>query len=336
MGQVSRITLSDIKVSMEALGHKIYSRPVYVDPLSTYNELPEYLSNQEIFPSENIEWSCIIQHLPIDFLTAQSFTKSAAIPFVNNQLIKTSKYNSKFKTLNYFNNILVTSDAQKNLLLKSDISSKIIVYNESMTASSSYLDNEIKNKQFDLGLSDDSYVFCFIGSYSSNQQILRKLIISFLIAFRGESNKKLFLLLKGTNKDKEEIDRFYNEMRKKLKLFGVSPILFSFCSLSLPEAIAAINSSSCYLSINDDISHNIYEKYAKSTNKQTITKHSLEINQLPISDVGDMYDIEDIIGSINSMSLSQKLKSIITESAITNKNRTNNKSIGETICSILR
>ena len=333
MGQLSRISLHCIKEKLSYKNHKVYSRPVYVDQGSVDNKIPKYLSDDEFFPSEEIKWDAIIQHLPMEFLTSQQFTQNIAIPILNNQLSRTSLYNENFKTLNHFDHILVDSDNQKNFLLKSGISTKINVYNEEIK--SDYLDNSFKNKQFDLGVLDNGFVFSFIGSYDANIQIIQKLIVSFLTAFRGEPDKVLFLLLKGTSKDREKLQQFYDNTKQQLNIINSDPILFSFGSLGLPEAVAALNTSFCYLSINNDISHTMYEKYMLSLSKMVISKYSLDITQTPVLGMNKFYDIEDIVGSINTMSLIQKLKSSITENK-NSKNKFNNKSLGETLCDILQ
>lgn len=333
IGQNSRISLHRIKEKLSYHNYKTYSRPVYIDPQSSDNQIPSYLSDDEVFPDSPIEWRGIIQYLPVEFLSAQSFTKNIAIPIFNNQLLKSSLNNPSFKTLNLFDHILVDNDNNKTLLIKSGITTKIHVYNQEIQAN--YFGDELSGKQFDLGVLNENTIFSFIGSYEANEQVVHKLIIAFLVAFRGASDKTLFLLLKGNSKDKQKIEAFYKQTKDQLRLIEADPVLFSFSSLGLQEAIAALNTCSCYLSINNDVSCTMYEKYAQSLSKIIINKQSLEISQTPILSIGNLYDIEDIVGSINTSSLINKLQSITTDTAKT-KNKSNNKSISEILCDILQ
>ena len=333
MGQTSRILLHSIKEKCSYNNHKVYSRPLYIDFGSVDEKMPEYIKKDETFPSDSTNWSGIIQHMPVEFLSSQSFTKNIAIPILNNQLAKTSLNNNNFRKLNLFDHVLVENDNQKNFLLKSGITTKISVYNEEIKTD--YIDHNLRNKQFDLGSLNNNFVFAFIGSYSSNQNIIHKLIVSFLVAFRSEPKNTLFFLLKGTSEDKEELMKFYNETKQKLNILDINPVIFSFGSLQLQESIACINTCSCYLSINDDVAYNMYEKYAQSINKPIISKYNLEVTHTPGLGVGYFYDIEDVIGSINTMSLTYKLKSIQSDNKIL-KNKSNNKSVGEIICNILQ
>lgn len=333
MGQYSRMNLRSIISGLPAKKSSVYSRPIYIDFSSIDQNVPEDISNAEIFPKDNIQWSGIIQNLPIEFLTVQKFTKNIAIPILNNKLEKSSLNNIHFYKLNSFDHILLDSENNKNLLLKSGITTKISIYNEDFKTE--YLDTEIINKQFDLGIINEKFVFSFIGSYISNVQIIHKIIIAFLIAFRSDADNMLFFLLKGTAKDKEELIAFYEQTKKQLNIIGEDKVVFSFGSLTITEALAAINTCSCYLSLNDDISLTIYEKYCNSVSKPIISKHSLEsISSIPLS-IGEFYDLDDLIGSVVTMSLSEKLKNIKQHQSL-KKNKSNNKTLTETICNILQ
>lgn len=332
MGQTSRILLHSIKEKLYYRNHSVYSRPVYIDTTTIDRRIPKYIEQNEIFPNNPINWSAIIQNLPVEFLAVQNFTKNIAIPILNNQLVKTSLNNSCFKKLNLFDAVIVENDNQKNLLLKSGLNTKILVCNEKIT--DGLIDDNIKNKQFDLGVLNNNFIFSFIGSYRANKNIIEKLIMAFLVSFRAETDNTLFLLLRGTSEEQKELADFYNQIKQKLNIINMDPVVFSFGSLELNECIAAINTCSCFLSINNDIQYAIYEKYAQSLDKKVVSKYSLDIVNTPALGVGLLYDIEDVIGSIGTMSLVEKLKSIKLNN-ITKNNSNNHKSIGEIICNIL-
>jgi hypothetical protein len=278
-----------------------------------------------------------MQHAPIEYLAIQKYAKNIAIPILNNRVSKMPN-NQNYHKLNLFDAILVESEHHKNLLIKSNISSPIAVFDESL--SDKNISTHI-NKTYNLGeKNSNTFVFGFIGPYKQNVSIIQKIITSFLMAFRSSADVALVMSCRGTEEDKKELDSYYNNLKKKLSIIDYNRIIFIFNSLDTECVIASLNSFNCLLSINDDYSQYLYEKYMTSKAGDIINRHNLENIQIPPTIINESYDIDDTLISISTMDLCQKMKDIQNQQHSSNKHhkikKNNNKNLGETICHILR
>jgi hypothetical protein len=335
IGQASKTYLRSIHSVLVNRGLSFIGRPLFSDPGSIDENNTLFLDKIEKVPN-TLELNAIIQHAPVEYLAVQKYTKNIAIPIIDNKLFKTP-YNQNYQKLNSFDNILVENDHQKTLLIKSNIICPIIVFDEYLQ------DKDISdhtNKKYNLGPKvNDSFIFGFIGYYRQNISIIQKIITSFLVSFRSSDDTVLLICCKGTEQDRQELDSYYQNTKNKLNIIDHNNIIFVFNQLNIESAIASLNTFNCFLSLNDDYSQNLYDKYAISNNISVITKHSLETAQIPSTFADESCDIEDTMMSILTSDLCKKLIDIKNQKNNMNKQqkiKKNNKNLGETICHILQ
>jgi hypothetical protein len=335
LGQVSRSYLESLHRTYTNKNLSIISRPLFLDSSVLITNDDPILGQIENAP-ENLSLNCIIQHAPIEYLAIQKYTKNIAIPIMQNKFSK-MPYNQNYQKLNLFDNILVENEQDKSILMKSNISCPITLFDESLS------DKAILphlNKSYNLGEKMNGiFVFGFIGAYNQNISIIQKIITAFLISFRSHSNVALILSCRGTEQDKKEIESYYNDLKKKLSIVEYNNVIFIFSGLDIESAIASLNSFSCLLSINDDNSQYFYEKYIASKGISFITKHNVENIQIPPVLIDESYDIDDNLISISTADLSKKMKEIQNQQG-QNKHqkikKNSGKNLGETVCHILQ
>lgn len=328
--------LSDIllKSILKNLNNKytVNSRPLYLDSslISQYSNDTYY--NTEIIPDNVVEYSTIIQHCPVEYIAIQKKWKNICIPIFDPKLFKASNY-STVQRLNLVDHILVGSEYYKQFLLRSGISTPISVYEENFHE---YINQEILQKRYNFGsIENNRYNFGFIGSYIKNLQVIKKIIMAFVNAHRADDNYRLVFFLRGSQNDKNDIEKFYNETRKNLNLSNFDSIFFIFGPLDTDNSILCLNSIDCLLSINDDYTNELYETYILKQNKRILSRGNLNIINVPPSS-SDMYDIEDEIGSISTDSLIKKMINIDKQQNYKNKkNNKINNTAGQIICRIL-
>jgi hypothetical protein len=335
LGQASRTYLQSIYSVYTNKNLSLISRPLFIDPSILVTNNDPLFDKTEDTP-ENLSLDCIIQHAPVEYLAIQKYTKNIAIPIMQNKISK-MPYNQNYQKLNLFDNILVENEQDKNLLIKSNVSCPISVFDESLS------DKDILphvNKSYNLGeRMNGVFVFGFIGAYKQNISIIQKIITAFLVSFRSSSDVSLIMSCRGTEQDKKELESYYDDLKKRLSIIEYSNILFIFSGLDIESSVASLNSFSCLLSINDDNSQYLYEKYIASKGISLITKHSVENIQVPPVFINESHDIDDILISISTADLGQKMKDIKNQQG-PNKHqkikKNNAKNLGETVCHILQ
>jgi hypothetical protein len=336
VGQVSRAYLQSIYRTHTNKNLSFIGRPLFIDPsVATPNNDSSFDIIENV--PDNLSLNGIIQHAPIEYLAIQKYTKNIAIPIINNKVSR-MPYNQNYQKLNSFDNILVENEHDKNLLIKSNVSCPITVFDES------FLDKDIsdhRNKSYALGEKNkDTFVFGFIGAYRQNISIIQKIITSFLVSFRSSGDVALVVSCRGTEQDKKELENYYNDLKKRLSIIDHDHIIFIFNGLDIESAIASLNTFDCFLSINDDYSQYFYEKYIISKGSNIITKHNIESIPVPSVFVDESYDIDDKLTSISTADLCQKMKDIQSQQNGSNKyqkvKKNNSPSLGETVCHILQ
>jgi len=335
-GQISKIYLDSI--SRAAINRKmsVISRPLFIDNMSIIGENNDSLNRME-FIADNLELEAIVQHAPVEYLLTQKYTKNIAIPIIGNRISK-SPYNQNYQKLNSFDYILVDNEYDKTLLIRSNITSPIFVFDEP------FPDKDIvehSSKKYNLGEKiGDNFIFGFIGAYKQNISIIQKIIVSFLISFRSCSDVHLLLCSKGTEQDRRDIENYYKEIKQKLKIIDYDNVIFIFNGLETESVIASLNTFDCFLSLNDDYSQYIYEKYFMRSGKNLINKHNITTIQIPTIAVDISSDINDLMISIPTTDLYQKMIDTKNQKNNTNKHqktkKSNNKNLGETLCHILQ
>lgn len=331
-GTLSNIYLNSLSTSLKKNNIKIYSRPLFLDSTVIQNNISTNYTNTEIIDESISNCAAIIQHAPVEYIAIQKKWKNICIPIFDPKLTKASAYSSTQK-LNDVDHIIVSSEYHKHFLLKSGISTPISICDEDIHSA---VAPEALQQKYDFGpIGNDLYHFGFIGSYSKNIKIIQKTILAFVVAYRQHTNTQLIFFLRGTQTDKNEIDKFYSDNLKNLGVSSFNNVFFIFSPLDINASIASLNSIDCLLSINDDHIQDLYESYIIKQNKAVISRNHLDIINVPPSSLE--YDIEDLIGSISTESLIHKMANI-TRTGTSSKNKKShrpNKTIGETICHIL-
>jgi hypothetical protein len=336
LGQVSKTYLESINLALKPRNKTILARPVFID-FSVLDESDNYVYRDIETAPENFDKpSCIIQHAPIEYLAIQRYTKNIAIPILDNRLLK-MPYNQNYQKLNSFDHVLVDSEYHKALLIKSNITSPITVFDETL------LDMQICdhiNKKYNLKeKTNNTFVFGFIGAYKNNIAIIQKIITSFLSSFRSV-NATLIIVSRGTEQDKKHLDDYRTEILKRLSVINDNNIITIFNNLDTESVIASLNSFDCLLSLNDDYSQALYERYMLSQDKQIINKLAMNNIHIPPLHINDFSDIEDIMISVSTSDLCQKMLDTHSQKNNTNryqKNKKNKtKNLGETLCHILQ
>jgi hypothetical protein len=186
---------------------------------------------------------------------------------------------------------------------------------------------------------NNTFVFGFIGAYKHNVAIIQKIITSFLSSFRS-INATLIIVSRGTEQDKKHLDDYRIEILKRLSVINDDNIITIFNNLDTESVIASLNSFDCLLSLNDDYSQALYERYILSQDKQIINKLTMNNIHIPPLHINDFSDIEDIMISVPTSDLCQKMLDTHNQKNNTNryqKNKKNKtKNLGETLCHILQ
>lgn len=330
-GVLSNIHLSRLSASLARKDIKLYSRPLFLDSSLIQNTISSEYSNYELLPNEPLNIHCVIQHCPVEYVAIQKKWINICIPILDPKIVKSSSY-GVIQKLNLVDHIIVHNDHQKNFLLKSGISVPISLYEENIV---DYVDSSILQKMYDFGaVNNGLYRFGFIGTYSRNLRIIQKIIISFINAYRQHDTAQLIFFLRGTQQEKNELEKFYLDTLKNLNVNIFDHILFIFNPLDSASTITALNSMDCLLSINDDYVHHLYEAYLLKNGKSVISRNSL--NTISVPPISLEYDIEDTIGSICTQSLIEKMISIPSSGAKNKKSNKSNPNIGDLACRILQ
>lgn len=332
VGIVSELHIRSIIKSIDLKKHKLFLRPLYLSKDTVQQSHPIDWLPYETLPETLDQETYIIQHAPTDYLGAQSMWYSIAVPVLDPQLHKASKYNNTYK-LNRFRHIVVSSDYEKNLLLKSEVNTPCVINQYDPTP---YLDSAIIDKKYDFGLLEHQmYYYGFIGPYKDNISIIQQLIVAFSIATRALPHSKLVFFLRGTQQDKNDIEKFYNESCSVIKVEDRN-IQFIFGYLDMGACFTALNSIDCLISLNAGMQQYLFENYATYHGKAIISRTNTNMEVSPSCSA--LYDIEDMINNISLKGLVDKIRDAGAPSPVTkNKNNKNNsKTIGEILCQIVK
>lgn len=330
-GILSDIYLRSIGKALSRRNKRLYSRPLYMDPSVS-------LESQGIYEFEHIPPAVtsiegIIQHCTPEYFAINKYAKNICIPILDPKLQKASAYNCVQK-LNHADSVLVGTEQQKMFLLRSNITSPIVVCDEDLTDS---VTDKQSQQAYDFGpIFNSCYNFGFIGQYDTNIQIIQKIILSFISAFRGLNRYRLVLFLRGTQQNRKELSNWYEKLLLDLHIDSSTNnnISFVFNTLEFEQTIAALNSIECLLSLNDDWYLSFYESYILKQNKAIINRYNTETISISPLKLGNDYHPDDILCSVSSYDLAQKMFSI--EQKPHNHKKNTLSKIGDVVCQILK
>jgi hypothetical protein len=320
IGQVSLCHINSIKRSIKVTD-KLITRPIYLDTSLAVVE-PKY--DTEVCGVSPLD--VIIQYLPINFIAIQKNTKSIAIPIIDPKL-NTISGDYEYKKLNWFNKVLVEDDKNKSLLKNAGLESSIDIYEEKI--------EDENGQRFNLETLTTAYKFGFIGQYQSNKQIIQKIIHAFCIASRYQQDNVLYLFLRGSDKDKEELDKILSEVKKQLKIPDyIHRIHIIFGMWDTKESVTALNSIDCFISLNDDYRYLLYEKFFISSNTHSnrfiINRQNTNTIETPIASLSNEYEYKNTLSVISTQDLINKILS--AKSSQQKHKKTEYKSLGSILC----
>lgn len=321
IGQVSETHIESILKTVKS-SDILITRPLYLDT-SLSNNKPKTATEKAISGDIDI----LIQYMPIDFISIQKNIKNIVIPIINPRINNLS-HDYEYKKLNWCDKILVEDDKHKHMLKLCGVKSSIEIYEEKFET-----DNYQK---FNLDSIENNYKFGFIGHYQNNKQIIHKIIDSFLLSARYQHNIKLYLFLRGSDQDKQDVDNYIDKMKKQLNMpIYINKIDSLFGMWNRQESLIALNSIDCFISLNDDYRQTLYEKFF--TINAEMTDHKFIINRQNVQtiEVPDIYtnkshEYKNTLNSISTTDLSAKILS--AQSSQQKNKKTDYPSLGNIIC----
>lgn len=320
--------------------HRLFIRPAYIDMQYASPNIDVEFTKHEILPDQVAD-CCVIQHLPIPNLAVQHNTTNIFMPILDPNVHKYANV-GHIQKLNYADHIIVNSDYEKNVLLKSDINTKCWVCDTSYI---DFINSESLQKQYTIYNNDlgSCMVFGFIGPYKHNKDTIKIIINAFLLSLRTKlvsTNKKygLCFFLRGTQKDKTEIEKYYHELIIQLGMLniGTDDIKFIFGYLDSDSCFAALNTIDCLISINQEVGHTLFEKYMKQNQRAIISRQNLALPTMFA--LGQPYDPEDMLTIIGIHNIADKIREHMKEHDIrtqTKKQSKHQTTIRDIICKIV-
>jgi hypothetical protein len=321
IGQLSLLHLQSIKQHISS-SDKLITRPIYLDKAFALE------SDLSIDTESGCldKFDIIIQHLPIEFTAINCNTTNIVIPILDPKLCNIS-FDFQYRILNFCDRILIDDEKHKHLLKSCGISKPIELYEENI--------NEQHSKKFNLDPIHNSYKFGFIGKYQHNKQIITKIIYSFLINYRINNDIRLYLFLIGNEQDKKELEDQILKLKKEL-IFPeyINPIHGIFGVWEQKEALIALDSVDCFLSLNDDCKYLLYEKFFISNTmdgkKFLINRQNTNLLETPIININNISEYKNILFSVHTKDLINKIQAAPSSQQKHKKN--NYHSLGSILC----
>jgi hypothetical protein len=151
-------------------------------------------------------YDCVIQHCPPQMMYVD---RSIAKKYIAIPIMDYTVDASQQSVLKTFDTVCVDSVAHQKNLKKLDIESTLINYSIKAIKN---------NNRLNLGINKFTTKLYFIGSYQNNANIINKLIISFILAFRDKQDISLILILNDSERDKvlSIVDKNISDIYKKL------------------------------------------------------------------------------------------------------------------------
>lgn len=334
IGIESSLYLRSIHQSLINKNISFYSRPYYTRQESVGDPMNNYYSGTENLPDSFIPPSTVIQHAHIEHMCIGLPGTNIAIPILSNRIAKTSRF-SIVQHLNNFDHIIVGDDEEKSILIKSDIKKPVHIADSCLL--DHVTDTDIINSCYDYGsLNNQQYKFMFIGEYQTNIDIINNILFAFISSFRANNNCSLNLILKGTVKNKQDLNEFSNRILRQLKVAHRLNLNVYFNELSIKDIFAALNSADCLISLNNDYNQKLYSNYIISQNKLCISYKNTNYHISPTSILSYEYNIGDYIRSVDINSLiSGMSRALSDKTSKIEKHKKHNKNIGKIVCDIM-
>jgi hypothetical protein len=259
---------------------------------------------EETISGDLESFDIVIQHAPIDMIVSDSrIKKSIIFPIIG--VVNAKVIN--ILNIKKFDKLLVNSKYHLDKL-KKVFGSKVTYLRYNKTGIP-------VNKRYSIKFLNKTQKFYTISSYRKEQSAIRKIILSFMIAFRTDPKVSLVLFLEDKPSELEQLNKDITEYNKQLNLINdIKKITIASFDNTEESLLVTHNGGDIYLSpiISES---NIHCDIA-----QLYKKKILYIDRVDSITIPNEYDytVGDTISSPLTLSLAEEMKRISSD---TNKNQ---------------
>jgi hypothetical protein len=269
-GELSRQYIKTLKLH----NNHLHLKPYFLEnlPYALEDHLQELEHN-----TQNIQYDYCIQHLPLDRLAYSGYYRNVAIPIFGGYSNITDI--NIVETMNGFDKIIVNTDQEIGLLLKSDIKPPILKADIDLSEA---IEN-IGDKKFNFGAHNYSHKFYGFFHYKREHDLIKKLLMAFYIAFRCREGQSIILSIAGDQEDQKDLSQFIQQTKNELniKTSNKSLIeLFLFSHMGLPEQIALHKTCETLLCFSHGTTI-LHKTIAKAVNNHIIDEDSAVAVDVP-------------------------------------------------------
>jgi hypothetical protein len=269
------------------------------------NKINNSFSYSEEKISGNLEsFDIVIQHAPVDMIVNDSRIKKLIIfpimDVVNEKIIN-------MLSIKKFDKLLVNSKYHLDKL-KKVFGSKVTYLRYNKTGIPI-------NKRYNIKFLNKTQKFYCVSSYKKEQNIIRKIILSFMMAFRTNPTVSLILFLEDKPSELEQLNKDIAEYKKQLNLINdFKKITIAPFDNTEESLLATHNSGDIYLSTIISES-NIHCDIAQLYKKKILYLDRVDSATIPSE---SDYTVGDTITSPLTISLAEEMRRISSD---TNKNQ---------------
>lgn len=245
---------------------KLIARNTYIDSLTISDNSKNPLINDLELYREDLNITSIVQHVPVDAIyLSQQVESNICFPILTNKILK----QESIDRLNLCTKIIVENQFAYSYL--SQLLPRVYLIENTFN-------NNVLAQDIDLGIYSRTIKMYFIGSYSSNRDIIFDLILTFvLFSLRNDNMSLIIYLIDGNNQEIEHIKSFTKNIYDSLKISNIFPKVLP---VSIPANISNIinchKTGNIFLNINDDSRHYFHSSLAKHFGNNTLELIDLE------------------------------------------------------------
>jgi hypothetical protein len=310
-GQISRYFLNSL---VDEYGKKyVISRPIYLDNITSL--LSKNIAFDTEISTELSNKHCVcVQHMPIAHMQYMPDIADHHYAFpVLDTIDSFGIAKSQLDILLYFNKVIVQSELEKNTLSKNcpGIADRIHIF-EPKINKKQY--KKICEKKYSFKNYDSVKKLYYIGNMDTDESTIKKILFSLYSATLKNTISPIciFYLDFITKPDIKSLDNNIKQMRLD---FGMpenqSKEIFIFKHFSEEDLIIAHNSCDIYLSINENQTQYIHQKYAQLSGNTIIDLDKIYDTTIPYKTPEFSYSMGLTKRYVSVSKLSETIKSII-------------------------
>ena len=252
--------------------------------------------DEEVITKDLQSYDIVIQQAPVDFIVADSrIKKSIIIPVIN---ILNDKTINKLK-IKKFDKLLVSNKYHLDKL-KKIFGHKVVYLRHSNIV-------QPISKKYSIRFLNNTKKFYYIGSYIGEQHLVRKIILSFMMAFRTDTSNSLVLFLDDNQSDLEQLNKDIEDYKKQINLINDFKKITVAGFNNTEESLAiAHNGGDIYINPIMSVS-NIHCEIAQAYKKKILYLDKIDSVVVPIE---KDYDSGDTMLSPITMSVMTEMKKI--------------------------